>query len=133
MSVEEPRRRVLCWTLWMRCSVVSWFFLQLFFLSVGKLTDEPCLCSLNEEEEEEEWCNNHFLSIFCRGSGLTLALKDTYSFPIYLDLFLCDDKLNKNCGFEIIYLGIFSSFEMSIYLFFYQTKKFSTKKLKFDK
>ena len=51
---------------------------------------------------------NYFLSIFCRGSsGLTPCLEDTYSFSINLDLvFLCDDKLNKNCGFEIIYLGI---------------------------
>ena len=70
---------------------------------------------------------------FLQGFWSHSCLKDTYSFLIYLDLFLCDDKLNKNCGFEIIYLGIFSSFEMSIYLFFYQTKKFSTKKLKFDK
>ena len=59
---------------------------------------------------------NYFLSIFCRGSGLTPCLEDTYSFSINLDLvFLCNDKLDINCAFEIIYLGIDRNVKLTFY------------------
>ena len=98
-----------------------------FFLSANWLMNLVFAASTKRKKKSGATIN-YFLSIFCRGSGLTPCLEDTYSFLIYLfRLFLCDDKLNKNCGFEIIYLGIFSSFEMSI--FFIKRRIFPQKNL----
>ena len=78
-----------------------------FFLSANWLMNLVFAASTKKKKRSGATIN-YFLSIFCRGSsGLTPCLEDTYSFSINLDLvFLCNDKLNITCGFEIIYLGI---------------------------
>ena len=85
-----------------------------FFLSANWLMNLVFAASTKRKKKKSGATTIFFQ--FSAGVLVSLLLEGYLFLPyLFRLIFLCDDKLNKNCGFEIIYLGIFSSFEMTIF------------------